>query len=582
MLQFLKFVLATIVGIFLFTLLFFGILAGIATSAGGEQAAMVKPNSVLKINLNYSIPEMTTSNPLAGLSPTNLSIKKAIGLNDIVAAIDKASKDDNIKGIYLEMGVNMSGYATLDVIRKKLEDFKSKGKFIYAYGSTVNQKSYYVSSVADKIILNPSGGMEMSGFGREIMYYKNALEKLGVEVQVFHCGQFKSAIEPYLRDNMSDQNREQLTSIYQDVYNHFLANISASRKIDKAQLDQGINDLKAFMPEDCKSLKLVDELGYYDALEQSVIAKTGAKKEETFKYTELSQYVAGIDKSDLKSDRIAVIYADGEIVDGRGEDGQIGGDEFAKIIKKSREDKNIKAVVLRVNSPGGSALASDVMWREVVLTRKSKPVVVSFGDVAASGGYFISCNSDRIFAEPTSITGSIGIFGLIPNAKKMLNDKLGITTDQVEVTKHGAFNMVTNPFDAEESSLIQRNVEKGYREFKMRVAEGRGKDTAYIETIAQGHVYTGNQAIENGLVDELGGLDKALAYAAKKANLKEYSVKEYPQAKDFKEQLSAALGEAKASWIKEELGIQYPLYKTLKDLQSRAGLQMRLLYDLGL
>jgi protease-4 len=272
---------------------------------------------------------------------------------------------------------------------------------------------------------------------------------------------------------------------------------------------------------------------------------------------------------------------EGEIVDGQGKDGQIGGDEFAKIIRKARMDEKVKAIVLRVNSPGGSALASDIMWREVVMARKDKPVVVSFGDVAASGGYFISCNSDRIFAEPTTITGSIGIFGLIPNAKKLLNEKLGITTDNVEVTRHGAFNMVTNPFDEEERAIIQKTIEKGYREFKGRVAEGRGKDTAYIETIAQGHVYTGNQAIQNGLVDEIGGLDQAIQFAVKKANLKEYKLKEYPEEKDFATQISEAFGEAKIQMIKSELGDQYEFYKTLDVIRKGTGIQMRMPYDLG-
>jgi protease-4 len=581
--QFFKYVFATVLGIFLFSVLWILLLIGIGVAAGGDKKANVKPNSILNLDLNYEIPEVTNNNPFASLDLTTFKPKKATGLNEIVAALKAAKDDKNIKGIYLEMGVNPNGYATLEVLRNQLIAFKKSGKFIYAFGSTVSQKSYYIASVADKIMLNPSGGMEISGFGREIMYYKNALDKLGIEVQEFHCGQFKSAIEPFLRDKMSDPNRAQLTELYQDVYNHFLDRIVEARKVDKAALNTAVNELQAFLPEDCKQNKLVDELGYYDQMEQALKAKTGLKDKDKLKFVEVGGYARNL-KKDAKqeTDKVAIVYAQGNIVDGEGGEGEIGGDKFAKLIKKVREDEKVKALVLRVNSPGGSALASDIMWREVVLTRKVKPVVVSFGDVAASGGYFISCNSDRIFAQPNTITGSIGIFGLIPNAKKMLNEKLGITTDNVEVTKHGAFNMVTNPFDSEERALIQRTIEKGYREFKARVSEGRNRDTAYIETVAQGRVFTGNQALQNGLVDEIGSLDDAINYAAKKANLKKYSLKEYPQEKEFAEKLSEAFGEAKLNWIKSELGDQYELYHVIQTLKKSTGIQMRMPYSLGI
>jgi protease-4 len=285
----------------------------------------------------------------------------------------------------------------------------------------------------------------------------------------------------------------------------------------------------------------------------------------------------------LKSEnKIAVIYAEGEIVDGDGDEGQIGGDKFAKLIRKVREDEKVKAIVLRVNSPGGSAMASDIMWRELVLAQKAKPLVVSFGDVAASGGYYIAAPGDRIFAKPNTITGSIGVFGLLPNAQKLLKDKLGITFDEVEVTKHGVLGGITKPLDAEETAIAQRNVEKTYRQFKQRVAEGRGKDTAYIETIAQGHVWTGRQGIANGLVDELGGLDEAIAYAAKKANLKEFRTKNYPEEKSFGEMITESFGDAKANWVREQLGAEYEVYKTMEYIKKTKGIQTRMVYDLGL
>lgn len=574
--QFLKYVLATIVGIFLCFFLFFLFIIGMVSMASKDEKPVMEANSVLKLDLNYEIPEKTESNPFAAFDFNTMKPKKATGLQEILESIRAAAADSKIKGIYLPMGINPNGMATLEAIREELKAFRKSGKFVYAYGEMVSQKSYYVSSVADKIMINPNGGMEITGFGREIMYYKNMLEKLGVEVQDFHCGAFKSAIEPYLRDKMSDANREQLTNIYNDVYKHFLEAIAADRKIDVNTLNEAINNLQAVMPQDAINLKLADELGYYDQIETAIKQKTGKENKDELKFVEISKYAAAQEKDLSASSKIAVIYAEGEIVDGEGKDGQIGGAELAKVIRKVRQDEKVKAIVLRVNSPGGSALASDVMWRELILAKKDKPLVVSMGNVAASGGYYISCMGDRIFAEPNTITGSIGVFGLIPNAKKLLNDKLGITTDEVEVTRHGSIGLVTNPLDIEEKAMIQRSIERTYREFKERVAEGRKKDTAYIETIAQGHVWTGNQAIQNGLVDELGGLDNAIAFAAKKANLKEYRLKSYPEEKSLGEQLAESFGETKERWIREEMGEeQYRVYHTIKALEHYKGIQMR-------
>jgi protease-4 len=581
MLNFIKYVLATVFGIFLFFIFCFLILLGIASAAGGEKTPTVESNSVLKLDLNYHIQELSSVNPFASLG-IGSKAKKSLGLYDICEVIKNAATDSKIKGIYLPMGVNMNGLATTEVLRKQLKEFKKSGKFIYAYGEYANQKSYYLAAVADKIYLNPNGGMEVMGFGREIMYYKDALEKLGVEVQDFHCGAFKSAIEPYLRNNMSDPNREQLTSIYGEVYSQFLANISHDRNIDTATLSDIINNLKATLPADAKVLKMIDETAYYDQVDSAIKAKLGTSKKDDIKWIEMDKYAATIDKDVTSTNKIAVVNADGEIVDGEGKDGQLGGETIAKAVRKLRKDEKVKAIVLRINSPGGSALASDVMWRELILAKKDKPLIISMGDLAASGGYYIACMGDRIFAQPNTITGSIGVFGLIPNAKKLLNDKLGITTDRVSVTKHGALTIGTNPLDEEEKAMIQRSIERTYREFKERVAEGRKKDTAYIESIAQGHVYTGTQGLKIGLVDELGGLDDAIAYAAKQANLKDYKIKMYPEEKSFQEKLSEAFAETKQEWIRGEIGEeQYKAYQTLKTLSQHTGIQMRMPMELG-
>jgi protease-4 len=580
--QFFKFTFATILGLFLFFIISFLILLGIAGAASSEKEAKVEANSILKLDLNYAIPEKTSENPFAGFSAGDFKPKKAMGLTEIKESIAKAKTDDNIKGIYLELGINDNGYATLEVIREALIDFRKSGKFVYGYGEILSQKSYYLATAADQIYLNPNGIVELKGFGREIMYYKGMFDKLGIEVQDFHCGQFKSAIEPFVRTDMSEANRQQLMGLYGDVYANFLKDVSKGRKLDTATLNSIVNNLSAETPEQAKELKLIDGVIYYDQLLDKLKAKVGTEKKKDLASIDLVKYASTL-KKDLKSEnKIAVIYAEGEIVDGDGDEGQIGGDKFAKLIRKVREDEKVKAIVLRVNSPGGSAMASDIMWRELVLAQKAKPLVVSFGDVAASGGYYIAAPGDRIFAKPNTITGSIGVFGLLPNAQKLLKDKLGITFDEVEVTKHGVLGGITKPLDAEETAIAQRNVEKTYRQFKQRVAEGRGKDTAYIETIAQGHVWTGRQGIANGLVDELGGLDEAIAYAAKKANLKEFRTKNYPEEKSFGEMIAESFGDAKANWVREQLGAEYEVYKTMEYIKKTKGIQARMVYDLGL
>ena len=551
-------------------------------SASKTKSPSVESNTVLKLDLNYKIPEKSVSNPFASFDFNSMKSKKTMGLYEICETLKKAAKDDKIKGIYMEMGVNPNGLATLEVLRSQLKEFKKSGKFIYSYGEMVSQKGYYLATVADKIYLNPNGGLEILGFGREIMYYKNAFEKLGIEVQDFHCGAFKSAIEPFLREKMSEPNREQMTSIFGDVYHQFLTNIGADRKIDTATLSDIINNLKATLPQDAKELKLIDEAAYYDQVQTAMREKIGVAKKDELKSIDLAKYASTLDtKSDSKN-KIAVLCADGEIKDGEGEEGEIGGERFARVIEKLRKDDKVKAIVLRINSPGGSALASDIMWRELVLAKKEKPLIISMGNLAASGGYYIACIGDRIFAEPNTITGSIGVFGLIPNAKKLLNDKLGITTDRVSITKHGALTIGTNPLDEEEKAMVQKSIEKIYREFKERVAEGRKKDTAYIQSIAQGHVYTGNQGLQIGLVDEIGGLDQAIAYAVKQANLKDYKIKLYPEEKTLKEQIAESFGDAKQDFVKAEIGEeQYRIYKTMKDLKQFYGIQMLMPMEFG-
>ena len=584
--QFLKFYLASILGIAtgIILFLFFGFLflmGLVAATAGKEKKAVIEANSVLRLDLNYTIHEMNEENPFAALGLGNGKLKKGTGLTEIRECIRKAKTDDNIKGIYLDLGLYSNGLATTEAIRDALIDFRKSGKFVYAYGEVISQKGYYLATAADKIFINPAGGMELKGFGTEISYYKGMFDKLGIEVQDFHCGAFKSAIEPYIRTNMSDPNRQQLTLIYSDVYNHFITNIGAARKIDTAQLNTIVNNLQAETPEKDVELKLIDGALYYDQVLGEIKERVGIDKKKEISFVDLTKYASTIEKDLSATNKIAVVYADGEIVDGEGKDGEVGGEAFSKIIRKLRKDDNVKAIVLRVNSPGGSAMASDIMWRELVLAKKDKPLIVSYGDLAASGGYYISCMGDRIFAQPNTITGSIGVFGLIPNAKKFFTDKIGITFDEVKITRHGVLGGLTKPLDPEEAAFAQRNVEKTYRQFKSRVAEGRHKDTAYIETIAQGRVWTGNEGLANGLVDTIGGLDDAIAYAAQKANLKNYRIKEYPEEKSLADKIAESFGEMKSGMVKDELGDQYEAYKTIQWLKTTKGVQARMVYDLG-
>lgn len=576
--QFLKFTLATIVGIFLFTLISFALLVGIASSASGKKVVSVPSNSILKLDVNYTIPEQTNDNPFQDMDFTSFKPKVSLGLADVLKSIELAKTDKNIAGIYLPMGINMNGYATLEAVRNQLLDFKKSGKFVYAYGVITSQKSYYLASVADKVYLDKNGYIELRGMGTQLTYFKNAFEKAGIEVQEYHVGSFKSAIEPFIRNNMSEPNREQLTMILGGLQSHFVKEISEQRKISPETFQNILDSLKATTADECKQLGLVDDALYFDQLLTLFKDKTGIKETKDLEFVELAKYASNIQKDDKSesSNKVAVVMLQGNIVDGEGQDTEIGGDRVAKLIRKLREDEKVKAIVIRVNSPGGSAVASDLIWREIILAKEKKPVIASFGDVAASGGYYISCASDRIFVQPNTITGSIGVFGLIPNFKKLLNEKIGITTDEVALSKHANFGGGLKPLDAFESAVIQKSVEQVYSTFRQRVADGRKTDTAAIEKIAQGRVWTGEQAIERNLADEVGSLNDAIAYTVKKASLKDYKVKYYPEEKSFADKISESFAEMKTSWIKETLGAQYEIFNAVNRLKQMSGVQCRM------
>ncbi|ASU33787.1 signal peptide peptidase SppA [Mucilaginibacter xinganensis] len=587
--QFFKFVFASMLGSliasFLIVVIFVFFIGGLIAVAGSDKTVDVEPNSVLQLKFNYPITERTPNNPLSGLSFLGIDGEKSIGLNDILANIKKAKSDKNIKGIFLDESDLMAGQGTTEEIRNALIDFKKSGKFIIAYSEVYTQSFYYLASVADKIYINPKGIFEFKGFSSKITFLKGALDKLGIDVQIIKVGTYKSAVEPFFLTKMSDANRLQVTSYLGSLYDHFLTGISKSRKINKDSLFNIANDLKVRLPEDALKYKLVDGLKYKDEILDDLKKRAGIDNKDDLKTVELGDYgsseAPAEDQKESSKNRIAIIYASGDIVGGEGDDNTIGSERISKALRKARLDNKVKAVVLRVNSPGGSSLASDVIWREVVLTKKVKPVIVSMGDLAASGGYYIACAADSIIAEPNTITGSIGIFAVLPNMQKLFNDKLGITFDGVKTGKYADLGDMSRPLSPEERAILQGQVNQGYDYFTKAVATGRNKTQAYINSIGQGRVWTGEQAVKIGLVDRLGNINDAIASAAKKANLTKYNLVAYPEQKSFLNKFGLGMSaEIKAHFVKSELGENFKYYEQIKGVtQLMRTPQARMPYD---
>ncbi|WDF54102.1 signal peptide peptidase SppA [Mucilaginibacter sp. KACC 22063] len=584
--QFFKFVLATIVGLVITTVLLLFVIIGFVSSASSDKEVSVEPNSILTISLDHPIAERTPNNPLAGLGFLGFDSDKAIGLNDILANIKKAKTDDNIKGIFLTESYMLNGQATTEEIRKALIDFKKSGKFVVAYAEIYTQSFYYLASVADKVYLNPKGIFDFSGFSSQITFFKGTLDKLGIEAQVIKVGTYKSAVEPFVLNKMSDANREQVNAYLGSLYDYFLNNIASSRHLNADTLRNVANNMRIQFAEDALKYKLVDGLKYKDEILDDLKDRSGISHKKDLNSVNIGDYTNS--KSDKDSDsgssdrKIAIIYASGEISGGDGDDNTIGSDKISAALRKVRLDNKVKAVVLRVNSPGGSSLASAVIWREVQLIHKVKPIIVSMGDYAASGGYYISCAADSIIAEPNTITGSIGIFSILPNMQKFFNDKVGVTFDGVKTGKFADLGDISRPLTPEEHMILQTQVNRGYDEFTKAVADGRHKTQAYINSIGQGRVWTGSQALKLGLVDRLGNINDAVASAAKKANVKDYKLVTYPEQKSIFNKFSGNISShIKAKVIESELGENYTFYQQVKSLQHLMRIpQARLPYDI--
>ena len=584
--QFLKFTLATIVGVIITTLLgiliLFGVIGAIAGSK--ESVTTLKPNSVYEIKLEGNLIDRSEDDPFSAAFAQAMgkTAEKSMGLDDLLANIEKAKNDANIVGIYLNGGSLSGGFASLKEIRNALIDFKKSGKFIVAYADNYSQKDYYLVSVANKILINPQGMLELKGLSAQTMFFKNTLDKLGIEMQIVKVGTYKSAVEPLITTKMSDANREQVTVYMGSIWKTFLTEVSAARKISVEKLNAYADEMLMFQPtEKAKQYGLVDGLVYAD--EADSILKTfvkGLEKDKEVTLVKHSAMTKLADTSKYDKNKVAVIYAVGEITDAAGEG--IVAKDLVKTINDVAKDSAVKAVVLRVSSPGGSAYASEQIWHALNKLKGKKTLIVSMGDYAASGGYYISCMADKIVAQPNTITGSIGIFGVIPNISG-LNEKLGLTYDGVKTNKMSDAITVNRKFTPEERDLMQNYVNRGYELFVKRCADGRKMKTEQIKAIAEGRVWTGEDAIKIGLVDKIGGLNDAIALAVTKAKLNTYNVSEYPEKETFESKFMKSFGDdVETRFLKAQLGEQYKLFKQVRNLDKINGIQARLPYDLNI
>ena len=550
--QFVKYSLATLFGLFLFFIVSLLLLAGVGAAIGSSDEVFdLKDNSVLRLDLNRPIVEnaSTEDNPFSSLTEAYFAPTENVGLIQVLSALERAKVDPKIKGIYLDASFPMAGYAQLSEIREAIQKFQKSGKFVYAYANSYTEKGYYMSSVADKTYLNPNGLLDFNGISVQYTFYKKALDKLDIEPLVFRVGTYKSAVEPFIREDMSEESKAQTSSFLQSINTYIFDKIARSKNIPVRKLDQIADSLQAFEPSSAEKLGMITQ-GYWDEFE-ALLKKASGEKEKVI-YVSLNNYLKAknpIDEVEGK-DRIAVLVAEGEISGTRASEGNIGSDDFVKELKKLRESKSVKAIVLRIDSPGGSSLASDIMWREIELTKKVKPIISSMSNYAASGGYYMAMGTDVIVAQPTTITGSIGIFAAWFNVDNFLKNTLGITQDHVNTHANSNFMTSAGALTDFQKSVVQNSVNKGYLSFTSKAAAGRKMTLQRLQSLAGGRVWTGAQAKQIGLVDELGGLDKAIEIAATKAKLKPgaYKVAVYPKAKSFVDELlSTATSESSLS-----------------------------------
>lgn len=559
---------ASLLSLVVFSLIIFFLVVGWIAGLATKEKPRIESNSVLVLDLGESFKEQGVESPLSTFSSSNEM--DVPGLYDVLRLIRKAKDDKDIKGIYLIADNGANGFASSEEIRNALIDFKAGKKFIIAYGNVMSQRAYHVADVADKLYLNPTGVLDWIGFSVDYFFLKGTLEKLEIQPQIFYAGKFKSATEPFRTDKMTPENKLQTTVWLNNLYSHFLLAASSSRNIDTGMLHQLANEGKIQTARDAVNYKLVDGLKYDDQVKDEIKNKLGLGKFDKINFVSINKYAKAGGFKKTGKDGIALIYAEGDIIDGSSnQQGIISSENYMKLIRKARLDKSIKAIVLRVNSGGGSALASENIWRELSLAKRDKPVVVSFGDVAASGGYYISCAADSIFAQPNTITGSIGVFGIIPNMEAFFKNKLGVTFDGVKTAPYADAGIL-HPLNDTEKKMIQHSIEIMYAQFLKRVADGRKKDTAYIDSIAQGRVWSGNDAIRLGLIDRFGGIEDAVKCAARLARVTDYRLREYPEVQNI---LDRILGSSSSpdfsSKMKTDLGEEnYKIYTQMRRVRE--------------
>ena len=581
--DFIKHTFASMLGIILASIVLgiLGIVTLVGMVASSDTETVVKEKSVFVLNLEGLLVERVQDNPLNDIMGKNF---QECGLDDILTSIRKAKDNENIKGIYLQAGIMDAPCASLEEIRNALKDFKETGKFIVAYGDNYTQGMYYLASVADKVIVNPQGTIAWQGLASQTIFYKDLLKKVGVEMEIFKVGTYKSAVEPFIATEMSDANREQITAFLNSTWKRLLEDVSASRGMSEDDLKKCADDFMMFsQAETYIANGLADTLLYKDGVLDYLKTLTGCEADERLHTLSLND-MKNVKRNvplDKSGNIIAVYYAFGEIDNATSTDEGINSTKVIKDLRKLREDETVKAVVLRVNSPGGSAFGSEQIWREITLLKEEKPVIVSMGDYAASGGYYISCAANCIVADPTTLTGSIGIFGMFPNLENLLTDKLGLHFETVKTNRFADMGDMTRSFNDAEKAALQNYINNGYKLFVQRCAEGRGMSVEAIEKIAEGRVWTGSMAKELGLVDELGGLDKALEIAAQKAGVENYSVLNYPEMDNV---LSTLLNEEKKDYIEsqmaETLGEYYDFAKFVRNIKNADHIQARLPFEL--
>jgi protease-4 len=562
---------ASLLALVVFSLIGLFLIIGIAASFSKEEPKVVATNSVLVLDLSNEYLEQVQDDPISEI--LNKKNGKSPSLSELVHLINYAKKDDAIKGIYIKCQQNPNGYAASEEIRKALIDFRTSKKFVIAYAETITQKAYMIANAADEIYTHPQGGIEWNGFNYETVFLKGLLDKLEIQPQVFYAGKFKSATEPFRYTQMSEANKLQTSVWLGGLYDQFIANTATERYLNADSLKYWANQGSIQSAYDASKFHLVDALMYDDQVKKVISKKLRQNNQKEIAFVSMGEYASTVAIRGTGSGKIAVVFANGDVVMGKNQQGAIASDDFRSLLQKLRKDESIKAVVFRVNSPGGSALASDIIWREIDLLKKEKPVVVSMGDLAASGGYYIACGADSIFANAGTITGSIGVFSVIPNVKGLMNNKLGISFDGVKTGQYADMPSTTRPLNATEQRFMQASVDSIYHTFISRVAVGRKKSIEYVDSIAQGRVWIGADAIKIGLVDRIGTLDDAIASAAKMAKLKGYGIKSYPESKSFIESFMEEYKEtAKVKAIKEEIGAsQFELFKELKSIRQMMG-----------